>query len=89
MHPRTFGDFLRAVGRFIDPQRRIVNEVENSPYRQEKISWRRTPGTEKTDNAVLGETEARAALDHLEQQTGLKFTLVSRKFPTIYVRRSE
>ncbi len=85
----TFAEFLQAVARYIDPQRRIINQVENSPYRQEKISWHRTPDTEKNDKAILGETEARAVLDHLEKQTGLKFTLEPRKFPTIFVRRSE
>ena len=85
----TFGDFLKAVGRFIDPQRRIVNEVANSPYRQEKISWHSTPRTETNDTTALGESEARAAFDHLEQQTGLKFTLGTRKYPTTFMRRSE
>jgi beta-lactamase regulating signal transducer with metallopeptidase domain len=84
----TFYDLLKAVARFIDPERRVVNQVENAPYRNEKISWRRTPLAGK-GKAALDDDEARAVLDHLEQQTGLTFTLESRKFPTTFVRRSK
>jgi hypothetical protein len=83
-----FYDFLQAVARFIDPDRRMVSQVENAPYRNERISWRRTPLAGK-DKAVLDHAQARAVLDHLEEQTGLTFTLESRKFPTTFVRRSE
>ena len=83
-----FSDLLQAVARFIDPDRRLVNQVENAPYRNEKISWRRTPRVGK-DKAVLDDAQARAVLDHLEKQTGLTFTLESRKFPTTFVRRSD
>jgi hypothetical protein len=82
-----FYDFLQAVARFIDPDRRIVNQVENAPYRNEKISWHRTPLTGK-DKVVLDDAQVRAVLDHLEKQTGLTFTLEFRKFPTTFVRRS-
>lgn len=81
-------DFLQAVARFIDPDRRMVSKVENAPYRNEKISWRRTPLAGK-DKVVLNNAQARAVLDHLEKQTGLTFTLESRKFPTTFVRRSD
>ena len=83
-----FYDFLQAVARFIDPDRRIVSQVENAPYRNERISWHRTPLAGK-DKAVLDDVQARAVLDHLEKQTGLTFTLESRKFPTTFVRRSD
>ena len=83
-----FYDFLQAVARFIDPDRRMVSQVENAPYRNERISWRRTPLAGK-DKAVLDHAQARAVLDHLEEQTGLTFTLESRKFPTTFVRRAD
>jgi hypothetical protein len=82
-----FYDFLQAVARFIDPEYRVDNRVENAPYRSEKISWRRSPLAGK-DKAILDNNQARAVLDHLQKQSGLTFTLEFHKFPTTFVRRS-
>ena len=85
----TFDKFMKAVGQSIEPNRRVLSQIENFPYRNEKISWHRNAVVQDGDQALQGADKTRAVLDHLEKQTGLKFTLENRKFPTVFVRRSE
>ena len=80
---------MKAVGQSIEPNRRVLSQIENFPYRNEKISWHRNAVVQDGDQALQGADKTRAVLDHLEKQTGLKFTLENRKFPTVFVRRSE
>ena len=85
----TFDKFMKAVGQSIEPNRRVLSQIENFPYRNEKISWHRNAVAQDGDKALPGADKTRAVLDHLEKQTGLRFTLENRKFPTVFVRRSE
>ncbi len=82
----TFQEFLDDVGRFIEPNQSVVSEVENPPGG--KISWHRNIRTRFDDKALHDDRDARSVLNHLEEQTGLAFTLISRKIPTLVVRRS-
>jgi hypothetical protein len=83
----SFQEFLDDVGRFIEPNQRVVSEVESPP--QGKISWHRNIRTRFDDKTLHDDRDARLVLDHLEEQTGLAFTLISRKIPTLVVRQSE
>ncbi|HEY3963451.1 MAG TPA: hypothetical protein VGM05_02775 [Planctomycetaceae bacterium] len=83
----TYEEFLKDLGKFIDPNRRVSSEVENPP--REKISWHRNIRLRFDDQTLHADREARSVLDHLEEQTGLTFTLESYKYPTIYVNRNE
>jgi hypothetical protein len=83
----TYQEFLKDVGKFIDPNRRVLSEVENPP--REKISWHRNLRLRIDDQTLHADRAARSVLDHLEEQTGLKFTHESYKYPTIFVQRSE
>jgi len=77
----TFPDFLKALGEFIEPNRPVVSEVENPP--QGKMFWQcNVPD-------LFDDGDVESALDHLDQQTGLKFTLASRKTRRIIVTRNE
>ncbi len=83
----TYQEFLEDVGRFIEPSRRVMSEVENPP--SGKISWHRNVRTRFDDKTLREDRDARSVLDHLEEQTGLTFALESRKFRSIIVKRSE
>ena len=85
----TFDKFMKAIGQSIEPNRRVLSQIENYPYRNEKISWHRNAVAQDGDRALPGAESNRTVLDHLEKQTGLKFTLENRTFPTVFVRRSE
>ncbi|HEY2252875.1 MAG TPA: M56 family metallopeptidase [Planctomycetaceae bacterium] len=84
----TFDKFMQAVGKSIQPNRRVISEIKNYPYRNETISWRGA-GPAASDDKTPDEKAARALLDRLEQQTGLTFTLTSHKFPIISAKRSK
>jgi formylglycine-generating enzyme required for sulfatase activity/beta-lactamase regulating signal transducer with metallopeptidase domain len=84
----TFDKFMQAVGKSIQPNRRVLSEIKNYPYRNETISWRGTVPV-ASDDKTQEEKASRALLDRLEKQTGLTFTLSSHKFPIISAKRSQ
>jgi thiol-disulfide isomerase/thioredoxin len=82
----TYQEFLADVGRFIEPNRQVVSEVQNPPAG--KMSWHRNVRTRFDDKTLHEDREASSVLSHLEEQTGLAFILENRQIPTIVVRRS-
>jgi hypothetical protein len=83
----TFQEFLDDIGRFIEPNHRVINAVEDA--RQDKISWHRNVRTRFDDKTLHADRDALQVLEHLEEQTGLTFQMEQRKFRKIIVTRSE
>ena len=73
----NFAEFLEWTGRFIDPAKRIVNEVETAPAGD--VSWR----------LHGADHESKIVLKHLEEQTGLTFTPGTRKVRVLFVEPGE
>jgi hypothetical protein len=80
-----FTEFLRWVGRFIEPHRRIVDEIESRPEGQ--LSWHLNSRSPFTDQMRREDHDEQAVLGHLAEQTGLTFTTERRKVPTLFVER--
>lgn len=81
----TFQEFLDDVGRFITPNRKVVNELEHIV--RDKVRWHRNIRARFDDRTLQKDREPRSVLDHLEEQTGLIFALETRKFSKIVVER--
>jgi hypothetical protein len=78
-----FAEFLDWTGNFMEPKRRIVNEVDEAP--KGDISWSLNARDSFTEVERLADHEAAAVLKHLEEQTGLTFTPAKRKVRTLFV----
>jgi hypothetical protein len=81
----TFQEFLDDVGRFITPNRRVINELEHGV--REKIRWHRNIRARFDDRTLQQDREPRSVLDHVEEQTGLSFALETRTYSRIVVER--
>lgn len=68
----SFADVLLCSGRFLDPPRRLVNEVKAPPG---ELTW-----ALHADNK-----DSRIVLKHLEEQTGLTFTPEKRRIKILVV----
>ena len=73
----SFPEFLTAIGQFIEPNRRVIGETENPP--KTMVAWHRNVPDRFDDGDVD------SVLDHLNRQTGLKFTLETLKTRKIIV----
>ncbi|MDB5392363.1 MAG: putative lipoprotein [Planctomycetaceae bacterium] len=85
----NFQEFLNDVGRFISPNRRIIHEIENPLPWETRVFWHRNIRARFDDKTLRKDRAVRPVLDHLQEQTGLTFSMESRKIPTIIVERSE
>lgn len=77
----TFKEFLDTIGFSIQPNMRVISEIESPP--KETMSWH-VSVPNQFDDGDLG-----TVLEHLDEQTGLKFTLETLKIKRIYVTRNE
>jgi hypothetical protein len=82
-----YAEFLRWVGRFIEPNRRIIDEVEVRP--ESPISWHLNSRSPFTERMRREDRDERAVLGHLAEQTGLTFTTERRTVPTLFVERTD
>ena len=83
----TVAECLTWLGRFVEPHRRIMDEVEARPAGP--VSWSlnfRSPFTERMTQEDRGDE---AVLRHVAEQTGLTFTVEVRKVPILTVERAE
>lgn len=77
----TFKEFLTAIGQSIEPNMRVISELENAP--KETMSWH-VSVPDRFDDGDLG-----SLLEHLDEQTGLKFTAERLKIRKIKLTRNE
>ena len=78
---------FRWVGRFVEPHRHIIDEVEGRPKGQ--ISWHQNYRSPFSDQTTLEDRGDEAVLKHLAEQTGLTFTTERRKLRSLVVERVE
>ncbi len=77
----TFKEFLNTIGQSIQPSMRVISEIDSPP--KEPIAWHVSLPDRFDDGDV------NSVLDHLGEQTGLKFKLETLKTKKINITRSE
>lgn len=77
----TFKEFLDAIGQSIEPNMRVISELEN-PFKG-AMSWH-VGLPDRFDDGDLG-----LVLEHLDEQTGLKFKAETLTIGKITVTRNE
>lgn len=82
-----FAEFLDWAGEFIEPKRRIVDEVDERP--NGSISWTLNARSPFTEAERLADHDSEIVLKHLEEQTGLTFTLAKRKVRTLFIEKAK
>ena len=71
------GEFLVDLGRFVEPHRRVVDEVEGRPAGA--ISWHRNYRSPFSEPSTREDRGDEAVLKHVAEQTGLTFAVERRK----------
>lgn len=77
----SFKDFLDSIGQSIEPNMRVVSQIENPP--KDQMSWH-VNVPERFDDG-----DVRSILENLDQQTGLKFRVETLKTQKINITRNE
>ena len=83
----SFAEMLQWVGRFTEPNSRIVNEATDLP--KGNVNWRLYERSPFTPRTRLEDHDKALVFEHLAEQTGLTFEFQERKVKVLFVEPTD